>query len=47
MRIVRIAWEKYRRLPDSEIHVRDHMVLVSLNDSGESSVLRAVHMCLV
>src|SRR4051812_38665132 len=46
LRIVRIAWENYRRLPDGEIHVRNHMVLVGPNDSGKSSVLRAVHMCL-
>ncbi|MFH8717208.1 ATP-dependent nuclease [Streptomyces zaomyceticus] len=46
MRIVKIAWENYRRLPDGEIHVRNHMVLVGPNDSGKSSVLRAVHMCL-
>lgn len=46
LRIIRIAWENYRRLPDGEIDVRNHMVLVGPNDSGKSSILRAVHMCL-
>ncbi|MEV8353945.1 ATP-dependent endonuclease [Streptomyces niveus] len=46
MRISKIVWKNYRRLPDGEILVRDHLVLVGPNDSGKSSVLRAVHMCL-
>ncbi|MBP0458985.1 ATP-dependent nuclease [Streptomyces montanisoli] len=46
MRISRISWENYRRLPDGGIPVRRHLVLIGPNDSGKSSVLRAVHLCL-
>ncbi|MFE2992258.1 ATP-dependent endonuclease [Streptomyces sp. NPDC059262] len=46
MRISRISWENYRRLPDGEITVRRHLVLIGPNDSGKSSVLRAAHLCL-
>ena len=46
MRLQRIVWKNYRRLPDAEIEVRKHLVLVGPNDSGKSSVLRAVNLCL-
>ncbi|MFJ8932019.1 ATP-dependent nuclease [Streptomyces sp. NPDC102364] len=46
MRISRISWENYRRLPDGGIPVRRHLVLIGPNDSGKSSVLRATHLCL-
>ncbi len=46
MRIEKLIWENYRRLPDAVIDVRDHLVLVGPNDSGKSSVLRAVQICL-
>lgn len=46
MRIREVSWSNYRRLPDGHIAVRDHLVLVGPNDSGKSSVLRALHLCL-
>lgn len=46
MRIREVCWANYRRLPDAEIKVRDHLILVGPNDSGKSSVLRAIHLCL-
>ena len=44
--LVKITWRNYRRLPDGEIHVRDHLALIGPNDSGKSSVLRGVDMRL-
>ena len=46
MRLRRVSWTNYRRLPDSHIDVRNHLILVGPNDSGKSSVLRAIHLCL-
>jgi AAA ATPase-like protein len=46
MRIREVSWSNYRRLPDGHIVVRDHLILVGPNDSGKSSVLRALHLCL-
>lgn len=46
MRIAAVKWENYRRLPDGELAVRRHLVLVGANDTGKSSVLRAIHLCL-
>jgi putative ATP-dependent endonuclease of OLD family len=46
MRIAEVGWENYRRLPDATLRVRDHLILVGPNDSGKSSVLRAIHLCL-
>ena len=46
MRLREVCWENYRRLPDGRIEVRNHLVLVGPNDSGKSSILRAIHICL-
>ena len=46
MRLIRIEWENYRRLPDASIDVRRHLVIVGPNDSGKSSLLRAIHLCI-
>ncbi len=46
MRIRDLSWSNYRRLPDGHLAVRDHLVLVGPNDTGKSSVVRALHMCL-
>jgi putative ATP-dependent endonuclease of OLD family len=46
MKIRELSWENYRRLPDGQIEVRNHLVLVGPNDSGKSSVLRAINICL-
>jgi hypothetical protein len=46
MKIREVSWSNYRRLPDGHIEVRHHLVLVGPNDSGKSSVLRALHLCL-
>jgi putative ATP-dependent endonuclease of the OLD family len=46
MRIRDVSWSNYRRLPDGEIELRDHLVLVGPNDSGKSSILRAMNFCL-
>ena len=46
MKLQRITWRNYRRLPDGHINIRKHLVLVGPNDSGKSSVLRAVNLCL-
>ena len=46
MRIREIAWQNYRRLPDATIRVRQHLVLVGPNDTGKSSVLRAINLCI-
>ncbi|MFB9319784.1 ATP-dependent nuclease [Cryptosporangium minutisporangium] len=41
-----MAWTNYRRIPDAELMVRDRLMLVGPNDSGKSSVLQALHLCL-
>jgi putative ATP-dependent endonuclease of OLD family len=46
MRLTRIEWENFRRLPDAFVDVRDHLVLVGPNDAGKSSLLRAIHLCI-
>jgi len=46
MRIREVTWTNYRRLPDGELSVRDHLVLVGPNDTGKSSVLRVIHLCI-
>lgn len=46
MKIREISWSNYRRLPDATIAVRDHLVLVGPNDTGRSSVVRAVNLCV-
>lgn len=46
LKIREISWSNYRRLPDATIAVRDHLVLVGPNDTGKSSVVRAVNLCV-
>jgi len=46
MRLARIEWSNYRRIPDGSITIRQHLVLVGPNDAGKSSLLRALHLCL-
>lgn len=46
MRVQEIAWYNYRRMPDGQISVRSHLVLVGPNDTGKSSVTRAVNLCI-
>lgn len=46
MKIDEIRWANYRRMPDGHLGVRDHLVLVGPNDTGKSSVIRAVHLCI-
>lgn len=46
MKITKVEWSNYRRLPDGEIAVRDHLVLVGPNDAGKSSVIRVVNLCV-
>ncbi len=46
MKIRDLSWANYRRLPDGQINVRNHLVLVGPNDTGKSSILRALHLCL-
>lgn len=46
MKIREVTWANYRRLPDGELGVRDHLVLVGPNDTGKSSVLRAIYLCV-
>jgi putative ATP-dependent endonuclease of the OLD family len=46
MKLLRVEWTNFRRLPDAGLDVRDHLVLVGPNDSGKSSLLRAIHLCI-
>ena len=46
MKLRQITWQNFRRLPDAQIDVRKHLVLVGPNDTGKSSVLRIVDLCL-
>ena len=46
MKIRDFTWSNYRRLPDGNLQVRDHLVLVGPNDTGKSSIVRALNMCL-
>ncbi|UVJ41250.1 ATP-binding protein [Arthrobacter sp. CJ23] len=46
MKLSRIKFENYRRLMDSEIEVRDNLVVVGANDVGKSSLLRALDLVL-
>lgn len=46
MKVRRISWCNFRRLPDGQIDVRNHLVLVGPNDTGKSSVVRAVNLCI-
>jgi len=46
VKIREISWSNYRRLPDGNIAVRNHLVLVGPNDTGKSSIVRAVNLCI-
>jgi putative ATP-dependent endonuclease of OLD family len=46
LKIRDVKWKNYRRLVDAHLAVRQHLVLVGPNDSGKSSILRAIHLCL-
>lgn len=46
MRVAKVQWENYRRLPDGGLAVGNHLALVGPNDTGKSSILRAIHICL-
>ena len=46
MKIREVSWRNYRRIPDGQIQLRKHLVLVGPNDSGKSSILRSVNICL-
>jgi putative ATP-dependent endonuclease of OLD family len=46
VRIEEVRWANYRRMPDGHLAVRDHLVLVGPNDTGKSSVIRAVNLCI-
>lgn len=46
MRVQRLEWSNFRRMPDGGIDVRGNLVLVGPNDTGKSSLLRALHLCL-
>jgi putative ATP-dependent endonuclease of the OLD family len=46
VKIRQVSWNNYRRLNDGYIDVHDHLVLVGPNDSGKSSILWAIHLCL-
>ena len=46
MRIEEVRWANYRRMPDGHLAVRDHLVMVGPNDTGKSSVIRAVNLCI-
>lgn len=46
MKVRHLSWSNYRRLPNGQIDIRDHLVLVGPNDTGKSSIVRALHLCL-
>jgi len=46
MRLKRIRIENYRRIQALDVEVRRHLVLVGPNDSGKSSVVRALNLLL-
>jgi putative ATP-dependent endonuclease of OLD family len=46
MRIKHVSWSNFRRLPDGSLTARNHIVLVGPNDTGKSSIVRALYMCL-
>lgn len=46
MELTRIKIENHSRLIDLEIEVRGHLILVGANDSGKSSVLRALDLIM-
>lgn len=46
MRLERLSVANFRGIPDFDIEVRRHLVLVGPNESGKSSVLYALHLLL-
>ena len=46
MKLREISWRNYRRMPDGKIDVRNHLVLVGPNDTGKSSIVRILELCL-
>ena len=46
MRVREIEWTNYRRIPDGRITARNHIVLIGPNDTGKSSIVRALYLCL-
>jgi putative ATP-dependent endonuclease of OLD family len=46
VRIRAVQWKNYRRLADGHVDVRENLVLVGPNDSGKSSILRGIDLCL-
>ncbi len=46
VKIQEVSWSNFRRLPDGQIAVRDHLVLVGPNDTGKSSIVRAINLCV-
>lgn len=46
VKVRHLSWSNYRRLPNGQIDIRDHLVLVGPNDTGKSSIVRALHLCL-
>jgi putative ATP-dependent endonuclease of the OLD family len=46
LRIVRLEVQNYRRLPDIDLTIDGHAVLVGPNESGKSSILRMLHTVL-
>lgn len=46
MRLTRLEIRNHSRIADTEIEVRDHLVLVGPNDVGKSSLLRCLDFLL-
>ena len=46
MRIDQIVVKNYRHLPDVDLEIRGHLVLIGASDSGKSSVLSALNLLL-
>lgn len=46
MRVTWIRVSNYRRVPDFDIPVGRHLVLIGPNDSGKSAILRGLHLLL-
>jgi putative ATP-dependent endonuclease of OLD family len=46
VRVANLRISNFRCLPDFEARIGDHCVLIGPNDSGKSSILRALHLLL-
>jgi putative ATP-dependent endonuclease of OLD family len=46
MRIDRLQIQNYRQLPDLDLRVSDHLVLIGASNAGKTSVMRAIHLLL-